>query len=350
MTLGATLTASFLAALARPATWILALAAFLLRGGVVFVLAPIVVIPSAVGFANILAPAITTVVFDGGAGSLAVLIGGIGLATLAWLVAGGVLAALAEAELIRWIAADEDVLATVGQEPGTVAGEDATRPARPGGLAVAWRVLAVRLIALVPLAVVLAWGSTRLVGVAYRELTVPSDVTTPIAVRVLRDAPEAVVAILIAWVVGETVGALAARWVVLRADPIGRALRQGVVRLVRHPVRSLVLGLGPLLALVLVAVPSALAASTAWQALRAELATGGGALLGIGVLLLFVALWLGGLVLIGAISAWRSAVWTVDVAGTFGAIDHGRQGDWNHASESGTLTDLRSRGVDPDTR
>ena len=47
---------------------------------------------------------------------------------------------------------------------------------------------------------------------------------------------------------------------------------------------------------------------------------------------------------------WRAAIWTVDVAGTFGGTVHGPEGQWNAAVDSGTLADLRPRGVDPDTR
>ncbi len=66
MTLGAGLVAPLLITLARPSIWPLAFVAFLLRGGIVVVLAPIVVLPSAVGLANVLAPAITSIAFGGG--------------------------------------------------------------------------------------------------------------------------------------------------------------------------------------------------------------------------------------------------------------------------------------------
>ena len=56
MSIGAALLASFLVTLVRPATWALALAAFLVRGGVLLVLAPIVVLPSAVGLGELPGP------------------------------------------------------------------------------------------------------------------------------------------------------------------------------------------------------------------------------------------------------------------------------------------------------
>jgi hypothetical protein len=340
MSIGAALLASFLVTLVRPATWALALAAFLVRGGVVLVLAPIVVIPSAVGLANFLAPAITTVVFAGVSTALILLVVGVSLGVVAWLLIGGWLAAALEAEMIGIVATDEEIVSTVGAETGP--------PRRGPGVAL--RILVVRLVALLPFAVALAWGSTRIVAVAYRELTVPSDVLTPIAIRIVRTAPEAVVVIVVAWLVGDIVGAIAARRVVLGGDGIGRALTRAAGRAIRHPIRAIAFGLLPIGALLAVLIPSAAAASTTWDGLRAALTTGSGAILTIALLVLFAALWIGGLVLIGAVSAWRAAAWTVEVAGTFGAMTTRRPGDWNSAPESGTLTDLRSRGVDPDTR
>jgi hypothetical protein len=339
MSLGATLVASFLVTLGRPATWPLALAAFLVRGGLILVLAPIVVIPSAVGLANVLAPAITTIVFTGDGVAIAILVGSAAVATLGWLLLGGLIGARAEAELIGIVATDDEI--APDPDPRTV---------HTGGLGLAGRILAARLIAFIPLAIALGWGSTRLVSVAYRELTVPSGTTTPLVVRVATGAPDALLAIALTWLVGGMAGSVAARRVVLGHEGPARAVLLGIGRLLRHPLRSLVVEGLPLLALVAVVVPSAAAAATVWEALRAALGTGAGAVLSIVVLLLFVVLWVGGLVLIGAVSAWRAAAWTVELAGTFGAVARGRAGDRNETPESATLTDLRPRGADPDTR
>jgi len=50
VSLGATLSGSLLAVLDRPSTWPLALAGFLIRGGWLLVVAPIVVLPTAEAF------------------------------------------------------------------------------------------------------------------------------------------------------------------------------------------------------------------------------------------------------------------------------------------------------------
>ena len=53
---------------------------------------------------------------------------------------------------------------------------------------------------------------------------------------------------------------------------------------------------------------------------------------------LFVALWLGGLVLVSMVCAWRAAAWTLDAEQrTFGVTVDTRPGDWSDAESSGTL-------------
>jgi hypothetical protein len=344
MNLGAALGASFLVTLARPATWVLALAAFLVRGGILLVLGPIVVIPSAVGMANVVGPWVTSFVF-GGASIWVMAVAAAGAAAaLLWLIGGGLLAAAAEAEATRIVASDEDV----ATEPATV---DLAAGDRPGtGPGVAWRILVARLVAHLPTLLALAWAGARVVAITYRELTLPSETLTPLVVRVIRAAPEAIIALLVAWLLGEVVGSMAARRVVLRGEGPLRAVGGALGRLVRDPLRVTVLTLLPLLALVAVLVPAAAAASATWTAIRTALATDAGVLPTLVLLLAFVGLWVGGLGLIGLVAAWRAAVWTVDAVGTFGVPDPVRAGDWQEGEASGTLTDLRPRGVDPDPR
>ena len=90
---GATLVTSFLVTLVRPATWPLALASFLLRGGIVVLVAPIVVIPSAVGFANVIAPLLTSFVFGGLSVALVLAVLAAAGVGLAWVVIGGLVTA-----------------------------------------------------------------------------------------------------------------------------------------------------------------------------------------------------------------------------------------------------------------
>jgi hypothetical protein len=338
VTLGGTLVASLLVALSRPSTWPLALAGFLLRGGILLVVAPIVVLPTAVGLANILAPVLEDIAFGRRPAELAMVIGWavIGLAT--WLFGGGLLAATAEVDLIRRVAEDDELVAA-----GHVAPRRSGRRPRQ-----ARRILAVRLLASIPLVFALVWGLVRVVAVAYRELTVPSDTDVPMVVRVVIGAPEAVAAIALMWLAGEIVGAMAARRIVLLEEGVFQALRSAVRRLVRQPLRCAALGGLPLLQLILIVAAMALAGSLAWDALRAALGLDDGSLLPWALLVAFVALFGAGLVLIAVTSAWRSAVWTVDLAGTFGVPMDAPFGEWNPSATSATLAALRPRGADQD--
>lgn len=331
MTPGAVLTASLLASLARPSTWVLALLGFLIRGGFVVVLAPIVVLPSAVGLANVIAPTLTSMVFGGLSPEIVALVVGGVVGAAAWVVLAGLLAAAAEAEAIRHIASDEDLRVV----------------ARSG---VALRVFLARLLAAFPLAVALGVGAVRVVAVAYRELTVPSEVAVPVAVRVVRGAPEAVAAIVLAWLAAEVVGGLAARRIVLVGDGSGRAVAGAVLHVFRHPLRVAIAVAVPLVVLTAVIVPSAAAAAVTWDAIRDAIANDVGPVAVIALLIAFVGLWGGGLVLIGMASAWRSAVWTVETARTFGAVPTALPGEWTSTPGAATLHDLRSPGTDPDPR
>jgi hypothetical protein len=131
-------------------------------------------------------------------------------------------------------------------------------------------------------------------------------------------------------VIGETLGAMAARRVILRGDGARAALRASIRRLVAAPRRPLALAVISSVALVAVVAVTAIAAGVAWDGLRATLAAGEPAP-GMALVVVFVALFAGGLVLIALAAAWRSAIWTVDASteedGTFGGVGGTRSGD-----------------------
>jgi hypothetical protein len=205
---------------------------------------------------------------------------------------------------------------------------------------VAWRILAARLVTQIPLAVALAWGAVRVVAVTYDELVVPSDTATPIVVRVVRAAPEVVLVVVLAWLLGEILGAVAARRIALDGEGVGAALRAAGVRSIRNPLAALARFLLPTAVLALVLVPSAFATATAWEALGAALRGGSDPIAVLITVVLFVGLWVAGLFLVAIVSAWRAAVWTVvDVttAGTFGGSTDRRPGDWRAGRTSARL-------------
>jgi hypothetical protein len=331
VTRGAALTGALLITLATPATWPLALGAFLVRGGIVLVTVPVVVLPTPVGLGNVLAPAITPIAL--GSVPPAVVVASIAgfVAVVAWIVLGGWLAAALEAEGARIVARDPDLVGP----GGTVA-----RPVTAGPGRVAWRILAARLLTLFPLAVAFAWGAVRVVAVTYDELVVPSDTATPIVVRVVRAAPEVILVVLAAWVLGEILGAVAARRIALDGDGVGASLRAAGTRSVRHPLAALARFLLPTTALALVLVPTAIATGSAWEALGGALRGGSDPPTVLVTVVLFVGLWVAGLFLVAIVSAWRAAVWTVaDVtaAGTFGGSTDRRPGDWRAGRTSARL-------------
>jgi hypothetical protein len=319
VSLGATLTVALLGALERPATWALSLVAFLVRGGWLIVLAPVVALPTAVGAANVIAPLLEDVAFGRRTAEVLTLGLGVLAAGLVWLVGGGILAAATEVEAVRRVA---DVIAPESQPS-------------PTRRYVAWRVLTVRLLALMPLLLALGWAAIRLVGVGYRELTAPTDVATPAAWRIVGGAPDAVLAVVATWLFAETVGAMAARRVILSADSMRDAIRRAVSRLVHAPVRPIAIAVTSGAVLLAVLGTTGFATSVTWSGLRGALAAGDPSLEAWVALVLFVGMFAGSLVLIGLTSAWRMAIWTVDAATrvregadrTFGGVTATRSGD-----------------------
>ena len=317
MGIGATAVAALLAILERPSTWLLGLVGFLVRGGWLIVLAPIVVLPTAVGLANVVAPLVEDIAF--GRRTDEVITAGLiaSIVVLVWLIGGGLLAAAAEVEGVS------QTLAVLGDHP--------RRSPLPHPV---WRVFAVRSLTLIPLVVALAWSGFRLISVGYRELTVPSDVATPIAYRILAGAPDTVIAMLLTWLFAEIVGGLAVRRVVIDGAGVRDAIRRSLRDLRHHVMPSTALAVLSALVLLAAIGVTGLATGTTWDGLRAALADGDISLGPVALLVLFVGLFAAGLVILGLTTAWRSAIWTVVVArggptsaGTFGGGADTRSGD-----------------------
>ena len=270
----------------------IALAGFLARGGIALFVLPILVPPSLVGLATFIGPASITP--DGPtAGLIARIAIGAGLA-LAALLVGTTVGAAAEILLIE-----------AARPPGG--------PPLPGILR---RVVLIRLVSLVPVALALGFGLQRLGEIAYLELTLPTDLTTPLPVRVAARAPEAVAAIVAAWLFGETWGGVATRIAVLRGANLPRALAGGLLFMLRRivpvvPVLIVSLAVATVVLGVVVGLIS-------WSFGLVRDALLGGAGLG-GVLamaastLLFVGCWVAGLGAAAVLASWRGLAWTVVV-------------------------------------
>jgi hypothetical protein len=324
VSVGAILVSSLLATLAHPIAWPVALAGFLVRGGIVLFLVPIVVLPSPVGLSDLIAPTVSSIALGGATPEIVTLIGAACALVVAGVLLAGWFAAAAEATLVRDAPVWDEL------DPGR-----AIAAPRRGEAA---RVLGARLVAHLPLAFVLAWSATRVVDATYRELSRPEDVTTPIVLRVLGSIPEVIALVVVTWIAGQILGAVAARRVVLSGSSVGRGLRAAVAEFVRRPLQQLALFFVPTVALIAVVVPTAAATASTWDRTRIAIGESVGPVEGIATICLFVGLWLGGLVLVSMVCAWRAAAWTLDAEQrTFGVTPPVRPGDWSDAESSGTL-------------
>jgi hypothetical protein len=292
MTWRAAMAATSRATVGRARWWAVALAAFLVRGGLFLLLPPIVVLPTPAELAlAIVNPNLT----GAGVGSLGpelprlivILVAAAGLLC----VAAGFVGAWLEVDLLGEVAAS-DRLTAIG------------RPLRiPVG-----RALAARLIAHLPTLLVAAAGTVVLAAAAYAELLDPSG-TGSLVGRVALRAPAAVGAIVGTWLVGEAWGGLAIRRLGL-GEALGPALLGGLAGMARPS------SIATLVATTLaVAAPVAilwLAASQAYGRLWPLLVDGADPRLVVVALGLFVATWAAGLWLLAIALAWRSAAWTAE--------------------------------------
>lgn len=296
------LTGAVVVTLLRPVTWALGLAGFLAGGGAILVAWPILVLPTPTGLQNALGGPVGSLVFgDPSAGLVALIAGGIG--GLVLLVAAGTVAgAWAERQGIGIAleAAAEDGLVLVG---GDLDGAPGT-----------WRVAAIRLLSLVPVlvAVVLAWQPVY--DAIYRELVLPQDLRTPLPLRVLADVPWLVVAVALVWLAADAAGAVAVRRLVLERRSVLGAWASGWGSLVRRPHRVVPVAVTGLAVLALLLVPAMVAADMGWERVRDILVGGAGPVVALAGVAVWVAIWLGALVLAGVGAAVRAAAWTLESA------------------------------------
>ncbi|HJP89397.1 MAG TPA: hypothetical protein VJ850_10220 [Candidatus Limnocylindrales bacterium] len=282
------------ATLTTPEWWAMALAAFLIRGGIIVLLLPIIALPSVAGLITTLSPGFEALVL--GTPTLGGAIAGAAVLTLLFLL-------LAWAGLAgSWID-----LALVRD---AVSSDELDLPWRPVAIS-SWHGFALRLTAHIPTLLALGYATVRVVVVSYAQLTSPSEAGIPVADRVIARVPDAVLVVLAAWLVGEAVGGLAVR----RASA-GLGTRAALLGALRHLLspRGLATFAVTSVALLAVGIPFALAAQRAWEHVRSYLLSGVDAVpLGAAIVVL-VATWVLGLSIIGAALAWRATAWTAEVA------------------------------------
>jgi hypothetical protein len=276
---------SLLLTLGHPEWWAMALAAFLVRGGILVVALPVLALPSLAALSAVVAPLLSGVALGDTSIPPIELFAGAAALVSAVVFVTGLVGAWLDIALFR----------AAWEALGGIA------PTGPASLRDA---LNARLTPHAITILALGFAVFRLVTAGYDELTSPTTSPAPLAVRIVGHAPEAVAA--------EVVGGLALRRYVADGPP--RTAGSAVVAGIRGFVRPA--GLATLVAtdVVVLGLGGALwlATSTTWIRLADRLADGAAALdLGV-ALLAFIVAWLGGLLLFGVALAWRSASWTAE--------------------------------------
>ena len=296
---GSVVTGAFTVTLLRPVSWALGLLGFLAGGGILLVAWPVVVLPTPTGIQNQLAGPISSLVFGAPSPALVILIvGGLG-GSAVLVVAATLLGAWAERQGIELVL---DAAADDGLRPGP-----ATLDGAPG----AWRIAVVRLLALAPVMLAAVLASGPVYDVAYRELVLPRELVTPLPLRVLGQVPLQVLGVAVAWLASDAAAALGVRHLVLARRSVPAAWLLGWRDLVRRPrqtITTALLGTGVLAALL---GPSMAAAALGWGRVRDILEAGHDPVTVVTATLVWVAIWLGGLVLAGVGASVRAAAWTL---------------------------------------
>jgi hypothetical protein len=288
----------------RPALWPFALVAFLARGGILVLAFPIVVLPTLIGISNLVGPASVTA--GGPAPRLVALLAvGIAAGALAVIV-GTALAAAAETAFLRVTVAP----APDGRRQPILFGACLAPAGQGRG---ASRVFGLRLVLLAPVAAAVAVALPSWVEVAYRELTLPTDLAMPLALRVLAGAPAATGLLTVTWLVAEVVGGFAARRAVLFDTGLTRALGRGLVDPLRAPLGTLLTTTAGLAVAIATLVPATWALSWAWELARAPLVDEGLSPAAAGGTVVLAAAWIAALALAAIGSAWRGCLATAEI-------------------------------------
>lgn len=290
--------AAVVATLIRPVSWALGLLGFLAGGGLVIIAWPILTLPTPTGLQTILGAPLTTLAFGIPTTGLLVLVALGSLAGFALVALAVVVGSWAEREGIAVTieaAADEgaiEAISTAGA-PGTL------------------RVAVLRLLALGPMLLVAALSATHVYDVVYRELILPDDLGTPLPLRVVAALPVHLGALLVVWLAADAAGAMGVRHLVLERRSVGTAWVLGWYDVVRRPLRVAGTALGGLVLLAFLVGPSLAAAAIGWAQVRDILVEGRHPFVAVPAALLWVAIWLGCLVLASVATGVRASAWTM---------------------------------------
>jgi hypothetical protein len=287
--------------LVRPATWVVALAGFLAGGGVIALAWPITVLPTTSGVQYLLGAPISTLAFGDPSPELVRAAVILGATAVVLLVAGLVVGSWAEQ---RMILLDLDGAADEGYTP--------RRP--QDDVPSTGRIALLRSLSLIPPAVVFALAWSAIYSVTYQELILPEDLATPLPIRVIAKVPLQLTALIVVWLLADAAAAVGVRRLVVERRGVATAWALGWVDLARRAYRIVPIALLGDLAVLLAIGPALAAAAVAWIRVREALELAHSSPVGIAVVALWVAIWLGAVVLAGVGSALRSALFTLEGA------------------------------------
>ena len=305
-------------------TVLVALAGFLLRGGIALLLVPSLALPSVIGAAAIIG--VDAFGIDGRPTVWLIEVAAVLVVVMAiWLLVAFVLGSLIDAWLIE-AAVDPEGHAS-----------DRARPLPSLGLVL--DLAGIRAICALPLVAAVWWAGSRIYSVSYNELTAPTDLSTPMALRVFVGAADGFLLLGSVWLVSEAIGAIAVRRVILLDSGVWRALGEAVLQVLRRPITSLATVVVSFASGVIAVAASIAVTATAfdWCRVAARSQDPLSLRFSLGPLvatpdfrpLLFILAalvlglaWVAALAVSGFASAWRSAAFTQETAAaTAGAID-----------------------------
>lgn len=298
MTIGRRFVAALEAAIADPGAWPLGMLGFLVRGGLVIMALPILTLPSPVGLATLLGPAvISTGRLDG---PLLALIVGSSLALLAIVGCALVLAAFEQASLhARW-----------------------GRPARMPPRTALGRLIALELVAIGPLALVVALTLPTIVDEVRAELLLPGDLAVPLMVRLIARTLLPLAALVAAILVAEAIDGSLSRRVVIEQRR-RRSPGRGLISVVASAALGWFATLFVLVPGLAITGATWEAARVAWSGLASDPTSSETALASVATVAM-VAVWIGVLWLCGIASILRAHLWSsrVGVAGDWTSVGH----------------------------
>lgn len=301
----------------QPQLWLLGMVGFLLRGGVLILAAPIVVLPTQVEARLLIGDHLGSMGFTGG---FWVLVALAALGALALSVA--VLALLARIELWAFEGLIEDPV-TAHSRP-----LDAVQPSRHARRRLLLKLFGIQVLTVVAVAVAAAPLVSTVGQKAFDEIVRPSS-SSSIYARVLSGVGEPFFLFVIGLVLIEMVSALATRELLVRHTGwrgnlaakrhwLMPVFGSALARLFVSPLRTLATAALGWAAMMAVLVPAFWAISIAWQAVRAAFLISVGFSDGREVLgMVLVALALSGAFIVavalgGFASALRAALWSVE--------------------------------------